>query len=72
MLIKDSQLQDTQEKNESKSYGQEDTSSWFSAITDSLLFRQVARTATREITRGLLGAIGLRAPVKRSKNRRRY
>ena len=45
--------------------------SFFSALLSSTLFRQIARTFTREVTRGIMGSLGLHKKTRR-RSRRRY
>ena len=49
---------------------EKESPSFFSALLSSTLFRQIARTLTREVTRGIMGSLGLHK--KTTRRRRRY
>ncbi len=69
--------EEQEEKEEEKEEKEEKSSSWISDFFSSPLAKQIGRTLTREVTRGLLGVLGIKSTRRRSystrrRRRRRY
>lgn len=62
--IQDSENEENSQS-DSKDKESEDSPSFLSSLMSSTLMRQVARTLTREVTRGVLGSLGLRKTRRR-------
>lgn len=68
-IEKSEKLEDDEEVVKDVKKKEKDSPSFFSALLGSTVFRQIARTLTREVTRGIMGSLGLHKKTTRRKRR---
>lgn len=71
-IEKSEKLQENEEVAKDVKKQEDDSPSFFSSILNSTLFRQVARTMTREVTRGVMGSLGLKKTTTRRKKTKSF